>query len=115
MNKTFLHSNCFNPAVHIDGEVNNEPSLTVPDQSLTIPEILDMYTRGLSIDQLIKPTVGYDDPSWDDIDPTLDPTFDVLSAKIQLDEINANLLSGVPTVESTDASEQSSEQTGDNK
>jgi hypothetical protein len=32
-----------------DGEVNNEPSLTVPDQSMSIQTILERYARGLPI------------------------------------------------------------------
>lgn len=31
------------------GEVNNEPSLTVPDQTMSIREILERYARGLSV------------------------------------------------------------------
>lgn len=32
-----------------DDEVNNEPSLTIPDQTMTIPEILERFARGLPI------------------------------------------------------------------
>lgn len=32
-----------------DGEVNNEPSLTVPDQTMSIKTILERYARGLPI------------------------------------------------------------------
>lgn len=31
------------------GEVNNEPALTIPDDSLSIKEILDRYARGLPL------------------------------------------------------------------
>lgn len=32
------------------GEVNNFPSMTIPDQTMTIKEILDRFTRGLPLD-----------------------------------------------------------------
>lgn len=31
------------------GEVNNEPSMTIPDDSMSIKEILDRYARGLPL------------------------------------------------------------------
>lgn len=31
-----------------DGEVNTKPSMTVPDQALTVREIIDRFTRGLA-------------------------------------------------------------------
>lgn len=40
------------------GEVNNQKSLTVPDQSMSIKEILNRYSRGLPIESF-KPI--YDD------------------------------------------------------
>lgn len=41
------------------GEVNDEPSMTVPDQTLSMREIVDRYTRGLPIDAAIYD--AYDD------------------------------------------------------
>jgi len=41
------------------GEFNNSPSLTVPDQTLSIREILDRYARGL-------PTEGMSNGLYDD-------------------------------------------------
>lgn len=32
-----------------EGEINNEPSCTVPDQTMSIREILQRYSRGLPI------------------------------------------------------------------
>lgn len=32
------------------GEVNNKPSMTIPDQTMSIREILDRYARGLPIE-----------------------------------------------------------------
>lgn len=48
-----------------DDEVNEEPSLTIPDQCMTIPEILERYARGLPIG---GQTEGYfeEDPEFPD-------------------------------------------------
>ncbi len=32
------------------GEINKLPSMTIPDQTMTIKEILDRFTRGLPLD-----------------------------------------------------------------
>lgn len=50
-----------------EGEVNNEPSLTVPDQSLTVSEILARFARGLpvtasQVSPLFEDTEGLPDP-----------------------------------------------------
>jgi hypothetical protein len=36
-----------------EGEINNEPSLTIPDETMSIREILSRYSRGLSVDQKV--------------------------------------------------------------
>ena len=41
------------------GEVNNQPSETVPDQTMTMREILTRYAKGLPID-------GAKTPLWED-------------------------------------------------
>lgn len=35
-------------------EKNDQPSLTIPDQTLTIPEILRRYARGIPLDSIVK-------------------------------------------------------------
>jgi hypothetical protein len=45
MSKTYLNKK----AHRFIGEVNNEPSETVPDQSMPIRTILERYSRGLPI------------------------------------------------------------------
>jgi hypothetical protein len=35
----------------LDNEVNNLPSLTIPDQTMSIREILERFSKGLSIEQ----------------------------------------------------------------
>lgn len=63
-------------------EVNNEPSLTVPDQSLTVQEILDRFTRRLPTPH--TPNLVYSDDDFPDI-RTLD-----LAEIQQLREDNLN-------------------------
>lgn len=65
------------------------PSLTVPDQSLTIEEILKRFVVGESLP--IGKNVYHDgeDPDFNDYDPTLDPNFDLADAtqiKMQIAE-----------------------------
>lgn len=52
-------------------------SMTVPDQNLSIRDILERYARGNEMP--IGHSGHYDgeDVSFDDIDPTLDPAFDL--------------------------------------
>lgn len=44
--KTWLNAELFPDY----GEVNNSPSLTVPDQTMSIPDILNRYAKGLPLD-----------------------------------------------------------------
>lgn len=46
------------------GEVNKQKSLTIPDQSMSIKEILNRYSRGLPIESF--------KPIYDDVDDTDD-------------------------------------------
>lgn len=91
MNKTFLNPNTYDPTLHGRGEINLSPTMTVPDQSLTIPQILDMFTRGVDIENIYKNGVGYEDPDFDDLDPTQDPAFDLVQAKQMLEETKAKI------------------------
>jgi len=54
--------------------------MTIPDQSLPTRKILELYTRGRSVDIAHHQAIGYDNPDWDDVDPTLDPAFDIIDA-----------------------------------
>lgn len=67
-------------------------SLTIPDQSLTIREIVERFVMG-------EPTLGqravhYDEvEDFDNIDPTLDPAFDladVSTISSEIEEAKAN-------------------------
>lgn len=68
---------------HLDqvGEQNNLPSKTVPDQSLTVREILDRYARGL-------PASGVRQEIWDGEEDLPDPrTLDLADIQ-ELKEAN---------------------------
>jgi hypothetical protein len=69
MSKTYLNKN----AHRFTGEVNNEPSETIPDQSMSIRTLLDRYSRGLPISGERTPICQQGDDFNDMPDPrTLD-------------------------------------------
>jgi len=63
-------------------ETNNEPSLTIPDQTMSVREILTRFSRGLPIDQKI-PT--YNESESDEYIP--DPRYMDLAERQELSEI----------------------------
>lgn len=73
------------------GELTTKKSVTVPDQSLTVEEILDLYARGIGIDSIYHEGSGLDDPSFDDLDPTQRPDFDIIEAHQILGDVNQRL------------------------
>lgn len=50
MNVVFVSISSFDPAKHAPGEVNELPSDTVPDQVLSIQQLLDRHRRGQKVD-----------------------------------------------------------------
>jgi len=70
------------------GEINIGPSITVPDLNLSIQQILDNFSRGISNDQISRFPIGLDNPTFDDIDVTQDPAFDIIEAKQIADQID---------------------------
>ena len=79
------------------GEVNNQPSETVPDQTMTMREILTRYAKGLPID-------GAKTPLWEDGEGfAKDPeTLDLAEreelaaqAREELQQINARIATAV--------------------
>lgn len=88
--KTYLNRDLF-PKKY---EINTLPSMTVPDQSLTMRQILDRYARGLPLD--VKVPIWTDD---DELNPlpdirTLDLSErdDMLrSARAELDEVKRKI------------------------
>ena len=63
-------------------ETNNEPSLTIPDQTMTIREILTRFSRGLPVDQKIP---IYNESDSDEYFP--DPRYMDLAERQELSEI----------------------------
>jgi len=57
-------------------ETNNEPSLTVPDQSYTIKELLMRFTSG-GMPAIAKTGTYEEDPTFEDLDPTRLGDFDL--------------------------------------
>jgi len=80
MEKRFLNSMNYNADLASNYEKGGGESLTIPDQSLTIRQILERFTRGQVLDVAHHDSIGYDDPDFDDVDPTLDPAFDIIDA-----------------------------------
>lgn len=62
-----------------DMEANTGLSLTIPGQSYTVREILEKFTRGLA-PRVSKNGVFEEDPSFDTIDATQSPDFDLTDA-----------------------------------
>lgn len=58
-----------------------EPSVTQPDESMTIREILHRVSQGMTTGLADNPNLEYDEENDDDFgDPSLDPEFDKLDA-----------------------------------
>lgn len=54
-------------------EVNNEPSLTIPDDSLSIVQIIDRFVKGLPTDNVHRYPATYQDNNFNDDDFSVDP------------------------------------------
>lgn len=52
-------------------EVNNQPSLTIPDQTMSISEIMDRYARGIPFDDAKTPVYNGEENEMPDLS-TLD-------------------------------------------
>lgn len=64
--KKLFRTNYNNRLIPSRGEVNNDPSMTIPGQSYTIKEILERFTNGQSLN--IQKTGSYqENPDFDDI------------------------------------------------
>lgn len=59
--------NLFNASEFNDDEINNEPSLTIPDQSMSVRELLQRYANGLPLGGSKEPI--YEGEDGDGIDP----------------------------------------------
>nr|QJB21679.1 MAG: hypothetical protein [Microvirus sp.] len=75
----------------LKGEVNNLPSMTVSNQSLSVRDIIERFTVGALLPQHHRPSYydGLDD--FDADDDTLRPDFDLSDVTMQSEEIKAAL------------------------
>lgn len=69
------------------GIENNDPSVTVPGQSYTIAELIEKHRIGIS-PEVSKPVTYMENPTFDDVDPTADPDFDLADVTTLKSEID---------------------------
>lgn len=62
------------------GEINNEPSETVPNQSFTVGEVLLRFSNG-TLPNIVQPVYYDDNDDFDNVDITQDPAFDLVDAE----------------------------------
>lgn len=68
------------------GEVNTAPSMTVPDQSLTIREIMQRYARGIPLDSGRVPMYQEDDEFVPDLE-----RMDLAEIEAYLDDLKERI------------------------
>lgn len=75
------------------GEQNNQASMTVPDQTMPIREILDRYARGLPLDNLKTPVYNGEDDDFPDLSKMdlADREQYIMDRQQELKEINERL------------------------
>ena len=72
------------------GEVNNGESETVPGQAYTVTEVVLRFNNG-TLPNIVQPVYYDDNEDFDNIDPTLNPAFDIVDAENILNDIKNNL------------------------
>lgn len=75
----------FNGIGKLIPEINDEASLLVVGQSYTIRELMEKFTRGIA-PAITKLGYGTENPSFDDIDETQLPDYDISEAKQTINE-----------------------------
>lgn len=78
----------YNHKEHL-GEINTTESETIPGQAYTVKEVLLRFNNG-TLPNIVQPVYHDDTDDFDDIDPTLDPAFDIVDAENILKQINNN-------------------------
>jgi len=72
--------------------LNDEPSMTVPDQSLTVRDILKRYANGQPLDVHSFDDDGFDiEPEFDDAPPPVIDLTDVDENRRNIDELQNQL------------------------
>lgn len=69
---------------------NDEPSMTVPDESLTVQQLYQRYSSGIAPAIAHSPYFELDEYSndfGDPDDPTLDPAFDLVDAENEVNRV----------------------------
>lgn len=106
----------------IEYEVNSGELVTVPDQSLTVREILERYTSGVNPEMFEYEDEGLFDPNNEfEMDPTEDRDFDLSDYQFYKDYYerqtsSASIETGEIAEESTQSVESTSgESSGDKK
>ncbi|QXP44138.1 MAG: hypothetical protein [Arizlama microvirus] len=86
---TITYQNTYNYLNH-PGEINNDESETIPGQAYEVEDILRRFTAGqpLNISNNIPQYVGSE--NFDDIDPTMDPNFDITDVEEITNQIAEN-------------------------
>jgi len=100
---TFITPYTFDPA-KFAGEVNKEPSLTVPDMSFSIQELLERFT---TMPEIIKQGFFEENPDFDDALPV-----DVDLVDIQENELYTESLKQSARQQIKDLNERKAEQSG---
>ena len=71
-----------------DGEVNKEPSMTVPDMSYSIQELLENFTR---MPEIAKPAIWLEDPDIDNPFPASPDLTDLTETSERVNYIKSDL------------------------
>lgn len=100
---TFVTQYSFLPDKY-QGEINEEPSLTVPDMSFTVSELLERFT---TMPEIMRQGIYDDDPNFDDALP-----YDVDLVDIQENEMNTELLKQSARQQLKELNERKAEQSG---
>lgn len=63
-------------------------SITVPDEALSVKQLLDRFTSGVELPPIQKPAYYEDSQDFDSYDVTKDPAFDLADATSALHELS---------------------------
>lgn len=82
----FIRAINFNPIKNIDGEINTAESLTVPNQSYTVKEIIQMHERGIS-PVIMKKALFEQDYFSEDLNPLRKKDLDLTDVESVMREV----------------------------
>lgn len=102
--------NHFNYDPSFNAEVVDSTSMAVPDQTYSVKELFQRMSRGLPLDDRVRPVSVYydDDPDIDNPDPTQRPDFDLTDYDEEMRQIQDRVSSSrVPVSDEVPQREQS--------